>query len=108
MNGKWTKENFEKHHAENPEIYRKFCHYAFKAAAVREHYSAKCIFHRVRWETQIEERKTDFKIDDGWIAHYARMFMDDYPDHKDFFETRVRRNSYHHGQVNIGETGRLL
>jgi len=95
MNGKWTKEKFDQHHAENPEIYKMFCHYAHKAAAVRRYYSAKCVFHRVRWETMIEEKRSDFKIDDGWISHYARKFMEDFPEHEGFFETRVRRESYH-------------
>lgn len=95
MNGKWTKENFEIHHAANPEIYRMFCYYATKAAVVRKYYSAKSVFHRVRWETQIEERKSEYKIDDGWISHYARLFMEENPQHEGFFETRVRRESYH-------------
>ena len=95
MNGKWTKENFEKHSAENPDIYRMFCYYALQAASVKKYYSAKCVFHRVRWETQITENNSDFKIDDGWISHYARKFMDDHPDLGDFFETRVRKESYH-------------
>ena len=100
MNGKWSKENFEKHHTENPEIYELFCHYAKQAAVVKEYYSAKCIFHRVRWETQIVEKNSSFKIDDGWISHYARKFMEDFPEHDGFFSTRQRRNSYHHGELN--------
>ena len=94
-NGRWTAENFEAHHAANPQIYEMFCHYALKAAAVRNRYSAKSVFHRVRWETQIAERNGEYKIDDGWISHYARKFMDDYPQHEGFFETRVRANGYH-------------
>lgn len=40
----------------------------------------------------------DFKIDDGWISHYARKFMRVHPEHDGFFETRVRKNSYHGGE----------
>ena len=96
MHGKWTAEKFEEHHKNHPDKYRMFCHYAKKAAAARKHYSAKCVFHRVRWETQIVEKNSDFKIDDGWISHYARKFMEDHPEHDGFFETRERRESYHH------------
>lgn len=92
--GKWTPEAFAEHHAKHPEIYKRFCHYAKQAAARRKHYSAKSVFHRVRWDTEIGERG-DFKIDDGWISHYARKFMADYPEHEGFFETRTRRVSYH-------------
>jgi hypothetical protein len=37
----------------------------------------------------------DHKIDDGWISHYARKFMDENPEHEGFFKTRNRVNSYH-------------
>ena len=92
--GKWTPEAFAEHHAKHPEIYKRFCHYAKQAAARRKHYSAKSVFHRVRWDTEIGERG-DFKIDDGWISHYARKFMADFPEYEGFFETRTRRVSYH-------------
>jgi hypothetical protein len=92
--GKWTREAFEVHHAAHPEIYRKFCQFAQQAAARTDHYSAKAVFHRVRWSTAIDEGG-DFKIDDGWISHYARKFMEDYPQHSEFFATRVRRGGYH-------------
>lgn len=93
--GKWTKEKFEKHHQDHPEIYDLFERYALHAASVRKYYSAKAIFHRVRWHTQIEERNSEFKIDDGWISHYARKFLADHPEHEGFFQTRLRYNSYH-------------
>jgi len=95
MNGKWTKEKFEEHHEKHPEIWELFVIFALQAAKVRKHFSAKCIFHRVRWESQIVEDNAKYKIDDGWIAHYARKFMDEFPAHEGFFETRVRKESYH-------------
>ena len=49
----------------------------------------------MRWETMIRKPKEDFKIDDGWISHYARKFLEEYPNLEGFFETRVRRNTYH-------------
>ena len=100
MNGKWTKENFIEHHKNNPHIYDAFSKLATKATRIREHYSAKTIFHVLRWNTQIEERDGEFKLDDGWIAHYSRKFMDEYPEHDGFFETRVRFNSYHKEESN--------
>ena len=102
MNGKWTKENFIKHDNENPEIYAMFVKFALQVASVRSYYSAKNIFHRMRWETAIEEKGSDFKIDDGWISHYARKFMDEYPKHNDLFQIRIRKESYH-GDSNASE-----
>jgi len=95
--GKWTKENFQIFHKKNPHVYETFKHFAFMVTDRREYYSAKCIFHRVRWETMITG-KGDHKIDDGWISHYSRLFMDDYPEHVGFFKTRNVRNSYHYNE----------
>ena len=91
---KWTKEAFEAHHAKHPEIYTRFAHYASRAKRRKKYYSAKCIFHRVRWETEIDEGG-EFKIDDGWISHYARKLMAEFPEFSEFFQTRVRRGGYH-------------
>ena len=93
-NRKWSTENFEIHHSKNPHIYQLFCRFALQAAERRDYFSAKAIFHRMRWYTLIEENESEFKLDDGWISHYARKFMEDYPQHKGFFETRVRRGGY--------------
>jgi len=97
LNGKWTRENFDKFHSQNPKIYEAFKKFAFLASQRREHYSAKMVMYRVRWDTEIVENNpsAEFKIDDGWISHYARMLMDDYPHMSGFFETRVRADSYH-------------
>jgi len=93
--GKWTKENFDIHCQDNPEIYEAFVKYALQAAHRRKHYSAKSIFHRIRWQTMFQEQGCQFKIDDGWISHYARKFMDEYTHLEGFFSIRQRASSYH-------------
>ena len=95
MHGKWSKENFNLHHKSNPEIYHMFEKYAIQASKYRGKYSAKIIFHIMRWNTMIEESDSEYKIDDGWISHYARLFMENNPKLSGFFETRVRKESYH-------------
>jgi len=94
MHGKWTKENFEEFHKNHPEIYNLFVKFTNMATQRKKYYSAKAIFHRIRWESMISG-EGDYKIDDGWISHYARKFMDDFPQHSGFFQTRDRKNSYH-------------
>jgi len=94
MNGKGTKENFEKFHSKDPVIYEMFKKFANIATQHRDYYSAKAIFHRIRWETMVSG-EGDYKIDDGWIAHYARKFMTEYPEHDGFFQTRRRKSTYH-------------
>lgn len=95
MHGKWTKENFQKHDADNPHIYDMFKSFALQAAIYKNRYSAKSIFHRIRWETMVTEYDSEFKIDDGWISHYARKFMLEHPHLVGFFEVRERKESYH-------------
>ena len=65
MIGKWTKENFNEHHINNPEIYNLFIKFAKMAAQHKKYYSAKAIFHRIRWETMVSG-EGDYKIDDRW------------------------------------------
>ena len=95
MHGKWTKEAFNKYDQEHPEIYEMFVKFALQAGAKRERFSAKMIFHRIRWETLVGDAEGDFKIDDGWISHYARKFVQDYPKYNNLFSFRNRLNSYH-------------
>ena len=94
-NGKFTKENFEIYHKKNPDIYKMFVKFALMVAARRKYYSAKAIFHRMRWETVISGEGEEHKISDGYISHYARKFMVDYPQHNGFFKTKTRKVSYH-------------
>tara|TARA_R100001015_G_C4457877_1_gene45794 strand:+ start:192 stop:497 length:306 start_codon:yes stop_codon:yes gene_type:complete len=95
MHGRWTKEMFLTHDEENPKVYDMFERFALEASKYKKRYSAKSIFHRIRWETMITENEGRYKIDDGWISHYARKFMNLNPDLCNFFETRIRKNSYH-------------
>jgi hypothetical protein len=37
----------------------------------------------------------DYKVDDGWISHYARKFMEEFPEFNGYFQTRDRVKSYH-------------
>jgi hypothetical protein len=92
--GKYTKEAFKEHLEENPHIWEMFERFALMAARKREYYSAKAIIHRMRWQTEIEEKGGEFKLSDGWISHYARKFMEDHPEHDGFFRTTTRKYSY--------------
>ncbi|MEN9917059.1 MAG: hypothetical protein RLY40_991 [Pseudomonadota bacterium] len=92
---RWTKENFKDYDEKHPQIYAMFEKFALQIAQKRKYYSAKSIFHRVRWETDIGDSDAQFKIDDGWISHYARKFIDKNPSYKDLFQFRVRKGGYH-------------
>ena len=92
--GEYTVERFKLHDQEHPQIWKAFVKYTLQVADRREYFSAKAIFHRMRWDTAIGETDTEYKISDGWISHYARKFMSEYPQYDNFFKTKVRRVSY--------------
>jgi hypothetical protein len=48
----------------------------------------------MRWDSAIGETDSEYKISDGWISHYARKFMEEYPEYDGFFRTVNRRVSY--------------
>lgn len=80
---------FLRFHAANPQVYRLFKKYALQAARARHrHFGSKMIFERMRWYTMIETTDADYKLNNNYTAYYARMFMADYPEHREFFRTR--------------------
>lgn len=81
-------DDFLKYHHDNPEIYRAFKRYAFRAInRGYRHWGAKSVFEVIRWETGLTGND-DFKVNNNYTALYARMFMDEYPQYAGFFRTR--------------------
>ncbi len=58
------------------------------AAAGYRKYSARTIIHRIRWHFHIEKHDDAFKCNNNWTPTLARDFMEKYPEHDKFFETR--------------------
>lgn len=83
-----TREDFEKFHSENPSIYKMFIMFSKEAAVRNSHYSARGVFHRIRWETSVNSDDRQFKLNDIWTAYYARKFMEDFPEYEGFFRLR--------------------
>lgn len=87
-------ERFEKFHSNNPLIYYFFKLFTFEVIAKgHQRFSADAIMHRVRWKTQIETDPYQYKINNDYVALYARMFMEDFPQFDSFFETRQRKSA---------------
>jgi hypothetical protein len=57
-------------------------------AAGYDRFSARAIFHRLRWAENIEKGNREFKIDNCHSAPLARWFIAKHPDMRDFFELR--------------------
>jgi len=83
---------FDSFHAHNPQIYQAFARFTFHVIARGfKRFSADAIMHRVRWETNVEYRGYRYKINNNFVALYARLFMKDFPQYSGFFEIRQRR-----------------
>jgi hypothetical protein len=76
-------------HKANPHVYALFVRFALQAAARRNNFSARCVFHRIRWATQVESTGDDFKINNNWSPFYVRLFEIDHPEQKGFFRKRA-------------------
>lgn len=79
---------FISYHRENPQVYEGFVRYA-KALkqAGREHYGAKGIMEKLRFETAIQGGD-DFKINNSYSSCYARLMAWEFSEFRDFFEFR--------------------
>ena len=85
---------FATFHADNPHVYelfKRFINDVLRAGF--QHYSARAIFHRIRWFTHIETSDPTFKINNNHSPYYARMWMQDYPAHDGFFRIRELRGA---------------
>ena len=91
--GHWNmdenKERWLKWHKANPQVWELFKQFSFEVIeSGRKKYSAWQVIGRCRWETDIQTTGKEFKISNDFIAYYARLFMETYPEHKGFFQIK--------------------
>lgn len=78
--------------AANPRVYTLFKHFAEQAIARHKHYSADAICHRIRWHTLIDVvGYEDFKINNNYVAFYARKLVNEDTRFAGFFRNRTSR-----------------
>jgi len=85
-------ERFVEFHQANPNVWSLFCHFADDMRKTQDHYSARAIFERVRWEIDYTV-KTDndpLKINDHCSPYYGRMYLATHPEAEGFFQLRKR------------------
>jgi len=77
-------------HRQHPMVWRLFCQFTEELIYRGfEHYSAKGVFERIRWETaEADSGLNEFKLNNNYSAFYARAFMRCYPEHDGFFHIR--------------------
>lgn len=86
--------DFLRFHCANLHVYELFKKFTFqKVRQGHQHLGALTVLHRIRWETGAVTNDPDFKINNNHAAYYARLFRDDYPEHREFFRTRRVNNT---------------
>ena len=80
-------------HLLHPEVWDLFEMFTFQLIKRGfEHYSARGVWHRIRWETAIPgpDASGTFKLNNNHTPFYARAFMRKYPTYDGFFRTRYQ------------------
>lgn len=84
-----TIDEFLEYHRNNPAIWKGFERFSLEVwARGRKHYGAKAIMERARYELDIEQGNSEFKINNNFVSYYARIMLAKYPELKGFFEFR--------------------
>jgi hypothetical protein len=102
--GKTIQQAFDEYHKNNPKVYEKFKELSLLAIRKgKSKISFKLILNVIRWEHFMNvNEQTDvfldnewrkFKINDVYASHYARLFIQEFPEHHDKIETRKLRAS---------------
>lgn len=85
-------DKFKEYHEQNPHLYEAFKSVALDAMKMGfTNYGANGIFEIIRWK-RAERGEGEFKINNNYAPLFARLFVNEYPQHKDFF--RFRKSKY--------------
>lgn len=84
---------FVRFHQEYPKVYDLFKSFALQLIKKgHRKVGARMIIERIRWEFATGSKDDmGFKINNYFIAHYARLFLQENPQYKDYIETRSIR-----------------
>lgn len=76
----------------NMHIFNEFIRYSnyLRYEGKREHYSARAITQRMRWDTLFQEEDSCFKISDHSTPYMSRLVMYLYPDLDGMFRIKSR------------------
>ena len=85
-------------HKDHPRVWDLFVFYTLELIERGfQHGSADAVMHRVRWETE-EGNDEGWKINNNFVAFYARRFGREYPEFSGFFRTRNQTSSQRPGR----------
>ena len=83
---------FWQFHGAHPEVYDRLVSLArrTKAAGIR-HYGIKALYEVARWQTHLGSKSDEFRLNNNYTAHYARLIMMNCADLVGFFHVRHRQ-----------------
>lgn len=73
---------------DNEHLYREFERLSLQMARHRDHYGARSIVEKMRYDMTISERGVEFKINGNFVPCMARLFAICNPNHAELFEFR--------------------
>lgn len=90
---KTIQQAFEEFDKNNPQVYDMFITGFFQAKkSGKKRVSFKMILNKIRWDYYIQTTDiTKYKINDAYASRYARKFVSNHPEYKNFIELRALR-----------------
>lgn len=83
---------FEIFDSENPQVWIEFKRIALGLIDRGvKHFGSKAIFEIIRYFRVMKTNDPDYKLNNNWTAHFARKFINIYPEYEGFFEVRERK-----------------
>jgi len=93
LTGLTIQQAFTRFDNRNPLVYKQFRRMAFQSINKnKKKTSSKMIINVIRWHFFLKTEGDEFKINDAFTAHYARKFINEFPEYRYIFELRRLRN----------------
>lgn len=89
---KTIREAFEAFHKANPHVYRMLRDLALPHARRGQKIGIGMLFEVLRWRYYLQTSGDDFKLNNNYRSHYARLLMENEPALRGAFETRELRS----------------
>lgn len=99
LNAEQFRPDFIPYLRENLHVYSAFEREALRIAARRERYSARTIVEVLRHNSALEEIGSEWKLNDSWTPHLARLFALLNPQCAELFEFRESKAARREGAL---------